>query len=336
MISTRWLQKRRPYWARVGELVARCEKGGVRALSHRELRELALLYRQTASDLAAVQEDPSSARLAQTLNQLLGRAHNCIYMGRRAKAAGIVSFYRDIFPRVFWETLPYTLAACAIFFATAVAGFLMVFADPGFSRYFLGPGMMESIDKHQMWTHSVVAVKPLASSSIMTNNLSVSFATFAFGITAGIGTVWMLAFNGLLFGVVNAACWQAGMLGQLMSFVAPHGVLELPAIFIAGGGGLLIAKGLLFPGELPRRESLVYEGGRAMKLALGIIPLLVVAGTIEGFVSPTDLAVRWKYSLAAFLFVLLIVFLIPKAVAPRVTEISSETHAPTPEKVPAD
>ncbi len=330
MISTRWLQKRRPYWARVGELVARCEKGGVRALSHRELRELALLYRQTASDLAAVHEDPSSARLAQTLNQLLGRAHNCIYMGRRAKAGGIVSFYRDTFPQVFHDTLPYTLTACVIFVVTALAGFLMAFADPGFARYFLGPAMMESIDKHEMWTHSVVAVKPLASSSIMTNNLSVSFATFAFGITGGIGTVWMLAFNGLLFGVVNAACWQAGMAGQLLSFVAPHGVLELPAIFIAGGGGLLIAKGLLFPGELPRRESLVLEGGRAMKLALGIIPLLIVAGTVEGFVSPTDLAVRWKYSLAAFLFVLLIFFVLPKTVGPRRAAI------PVPEKVPAD
>jgi len=189
----------------------------------------------------------------------------------------------------------------------------MAIVDPGFQRYFLGSAMMESIDKHQMWTHSVVSIKPLASSAIMTNNLSVSFATFAFGITGGVGTVWMLAFNGLLFGVVNAACWQAGMSGELMSFVAPHGVLELPAIFIAGGGGLLIAKGLLFPGTLPRRASLVRDGGRAVRLALGIVPLLIVAGTIEGFVSPTDLPARWKYLLAAGLFGLLILFVLRKS-----------------------
>ncbi|MBZ5644548.1 MAG: stage II sporulation protein M [Acidobacteriia bacterium] len=312
MLSTRWLQKRRPYWARVDELVTRTEKSGIRALSHHELRELAVLYRQAASDLSTVREDPSSQRLAQSLNQLLGRAHNCIYMGRRAQSGRIVTFYRYTFPEIFHQTLPYTLAACAVFFALAAAGFVMGVVDPGFHRYFLGPAMMESIDKHQMWTHSIVSVKPLESSRIMTNNLSVSFATFVFGITAGIGTFWMLAFNGLLFGVVSAACWQAGMSGQLFSFVAPHGVLELPAIFIAGGAGFLIAKGLLFPGTLPRRDSLVREGGRAMQLALGIIPLLIVAGTVEGFVSPSDLAVRWKYSLATMLFGVLLLFVMRK------------------------
>jgi uncharacterized membrane protein SpoIIM required for sporulation len=333
VISTRWLQKRRPYWARLDELLARSEKGGVRALSPGELQELALLYRQTASDLATVREDPASRVLSQSLNQLLGRAHNRIYMGRRAKAGGIVTFYRDVFPQVFHDTLPYTLTAAAVFFAMAVAGLAMALLDPGFQRYFLGPAMMESIDKHQMWTHSVVSIKPLASSEIMTNNLSVSFVTFALGITAGIGTVWMLAFNGLLFGVVNAACWQAGMAGQLLSFVAPHGVLELPAIFIAGGGGLLIAKGLLFPGTLPRGESLVVEGGRAMRLALGIIPMLIVAGTIEGFVSPTDIPARLKYLLAAALFGLLLLFVMRKT--PRLGETRLDAPESASEKVSA-
>ena len=284
----------------------------MRALGHHELRELALVYRQTASDLATVREDPSSRRLTQSLNQLLGRAHNCLYMGRRARPGGIIAFYRDTFPQVFHDTMPYTVAACAVFFAMAAAGLMMAIVNPGFQGYFLGPAMMDSINKHQMWTHSVVSVKPLASSQIMTNNLSVSFTTFALGITAGIGTLWMLAFNGLLFGVVNAACWQAGMSGQLLSCVVPHGVLELPAIFMAGGAGLLIAKGLLFPGTLPRRASLVQEGGRAVRLALGIIPLLIVAGTVEGFVSPTDIAARWKYLLGAALFGLLILFVVRK------------------------
>jgi uncharacterized membrane protein SpoIIM required for sporulation len=313
VLSTRWLQKRRPYWARVDELVTRSETSGIRALNHHELRELAVLYRQGAADLSTVREDPSSQRLAQALNQLLGRAHNCIYMGRRAQGSRIVTFYRDTFPEIFHETLPYTLAASAVFFALAAAGFAMAVIDPGFQAYFLGGAMMDSINKHEMWTHSVVSIKPLASSQIMTNNLSVSFTTFAFGITAGVGTLWMLAFNGLLFGVVNAACWQAGMSGQLLSFVVPHGVLELPAIFIAGGAGLLIAKGLLFPGMLPRRASLAREGSRAIQLVLGIIPLLIVAGTVEGFISPTDLAARWKYVLGAGLFGLLLLFVMRKA-----------------------
>ena len=312
MISTSWLQKRRPYWARIDELLNRSGRSGVRALTHPELQELALLYRQTASDLATIREDDSSRNLAHYLNQLLGRAHNLIYMGRRSKPIGILRFYRETFPQIFHETLPYTLLATAVFWATAAAGLMVTLANPGFSRYVLGPAMMDTIEKQQMWTHSIVTAKPMESSAIMTNNLTVSFLTFAYGVTAGIGTLFMLTFNGLLFGVISGACWRAGMIGQLMSFVAPHGALELPAIFIAGGAGLMLGKGLLFPGTLPRRASFAYEGGRAVRLVLGIIPMLIVAGTIEGFVSPTNLAPRWKYTLAAGMFVLLLLYVMRK------------------------
>ena len=128
-----------------------------------------------------------------------------------------------------------------------LAGVAIASSDPGFERLLLGGGMMDTIETGRMWTHSIVAIKPLASSAIATNNLSVPFAAFAGGILAGLGTVYMMIFNGLLIGVVAVACHQAGMSLSLWSFVAPHGVLELPAIFIAGGAGLLMARGLLAP-----------------------------------------------------------------------------------------
>ena len=313
MISTSWLQKRRPYWARIDALLTRSGRGGVRNLTHPELQELALLYRQTASDLATIREDASSRSLAHYLNQLLGRAHNLIYMGRRSRPSGIIKFYRETFPQVFHDTFAYTMTAFAIFWALAGAGAMLAVMNPGFQRYFLGTAMMETIEKRQMWTHSIVSVKPLESSLIMTNNLSVSFTTFALGITAGIGTVFELMFNGLLLGVVGAACWEAGMSQQLWSFVVPHGVIELPAIFIAGGAGLLLAKGLLFPGTLPRRASLVREGGRAVRLVLGIIPMLIVAGTIEGFISPSELPISVKFGVGAGMFCLLLLYVKRKA-----------------------
>jgi uncharacterized membrane protein SpoIIM required for sporulation len=96
---------------------------------------------------------------------------------------------------------------------------------------------------------------------------------------------------------------------KLWQFVAPHGVLELPAIFLAGGAGLRIAAGLLFPGYLPRRESLVRAGTEAVQLLLGSIPILIIAGVIEAFVSPTELDIVLKFSMAAALFVLLTFYL---------------------------
>lgn len=309
MISTRWLEKRRPHWLRLEQLLALSGRGSIASLKSTELQELALLYRQSASDLATVREDAASKQLAVYLNQLLGRAHNLIYMGRRTNRRGIWTFYKDIYPAIFRETLPDTFAAFVLFLAAGFAGFLMGMADPSFTRHFLGPQMIDTIERHEMWTHSIVTVKPLASSAIMTNNISVAFSTFALGVTAGIGTVWMMLLNGLMMGVVAVACWREGMSLQLWSFVAAHGVLELPAIFIAGGAGLGIAKGLLFPGSLPRKESLARAGSRSVRLVLGTIPMLLVAGAVEGFVSPTDLPYQLKFLLAGALATLLALYL---------------------------
>ena len=308
MISNRWLEKRKPYWARLEELVQRSGRG-VGALRHSELQELGLLYRQTASDLATVREDATSQRLSAYLNQLLGRCHNLIYMGQKPQVSGIVRFYRDTYPQVFRETLPQTLLAFCVFAVAAVVAWVVTLHDPAFAYRLLGPQMMETIEQKKMWTDSIVTVKPLASSAIMTNNLLVTFLTFAYGITAGVGTLYLMVVNGLLMGVVGAATWKAGMAIKLWSFVAPHAVLELPAIFIAGGAGLEIARGLLFPGLLPRKKSLAAAGGRATKLLLGTIPMLVVAGVIEGFYSPSNAPVAMKFLLAGVLFVALMAYL---------------------------
>lgn len=312
MISTHWIEKRRLHWTRLERLMEISGRKGVSALSPAELQELALLYRQTASDLASVREDPTSNHLALYLNQLLGRAHNLIYMGRKASGRGMWTFFKDEYPVIFRETFPDTLAAFVIFLAAAFAGFLMGIADPSFSRHVLGPRMIETIEQHKMWTDSIVTIKAAASSAILTNNISVAFATFALGITAGIGTVWMMLLNGLMLGVVSVACWREGMSLSLWSFVAAHGVLELPAIFIAGGAGLGIARGLLFPGSLPRRESLVRAGARSVRLVLGTIPMLLIAGFVEGFVSPTNLPYSVKFMLAGGLFTLLVLYLLRK------------------------
>ncbi|HZW05466.1 MAG TPA: stage II sporulation protein M [Candidatus Nitrosotalea sp.] len=317
MISTRWLEKRKPYWSKLESLLNQSARSGLKSLSRSDLQELSLLYRQTAADLAAIREDASSVHFARYVNQLLVRAHNTIYSGRRASPMAVISFFVNTYPAAFRRNLRHCILATAIFAAGAVVGAVLTYQNPDFKVKLLGPQMVETIERHQMWTHSILGIKPLASSAIMTNNMSVGFTTFALGITAGLGTIYMMAFNGLMIGVIGVACWQAGMSLQLWSFVAPHGVLELPAIFIAGGAGLRIAQGLLFPGVLPRRDSLARAGLEAVQLLLGTIPILIIAGLTEAFVSPTGLPVFLKFSMAAALFVLLGVYLFGMARTPE-------------------
>jgi uncharacterized membrane protein SpoIIM required for sporulation len=277
-------------------------------MSGAELQELGLLYRQASADLATVTEDRAEIHLAGYLNRLLVKGHNLLHVGRRPARNHIATFYLSEYPAIFRRALPLVAASTIIFVLGSMAGWAVAAQDPAFAHQFLGPKLMDSIARRQMWTDSVVAMQPQAASAIATNNLSVTFATFALGIT-GIGTIWMLLLNGVMLGVVGAATWQAGMAMAVWSFVAPHGVLELPAIFIAGGAGMELARGLFFPGFMPRREAITTSGRRAVKLLAGTVPMLVIAGTIEGFFSPSSAPVALKFCLAAILFAVLLLYL---------------------------
>src|SRR2546425_11426844 len=150
---------------------------------------------------------------------------------------------------------------------------------------------------------------PLVASRIVTNNLQVAFGAFAFGITAGVGTAVVLVFNGLFFGAVLGLFANYGLAGWLLTFVAGHGVLELTAIFIAGGAGLLVGRALIAPGDLTRRDALVVAGRHAIRLVGASACLLCLAATIEGFLSASDAPAGWKYAVSAATAVLLFLYL---------------------------
>lgn len=309
MISTRWLEKRKPHWTRLEGLLDAVQASGLASLTRGDLRDLSLLYRQAAADLAAIREDPTSVQFARYLNQLLARAHNTIYSGQQGNPWALVTFFGRTWPATFRRNAAACGVALALFVMAAIVGAALTWQEPDFKLKILGPRMVDTIERRQMWTHSILSVKPVASSAIMTNNLSVSFMVFAMGITAGIGTIYMVLLNGLMIGVIGMACWQSEMSVPLWSFVAPHGVLELPAIFIASGAGLRIAQGLLFPGVLPRGESLSRAGSEAVRLLLGAVPMLIAAGLIEAFVSPTQLDPGMKFAMAGATFTMLAVYL---------------------------
>jgi len=323
MISTYWLEKRKDHWIQLEHLLDQSQKHGLKSLTHSELQQLSLLYRQAAADLSALREDATAQHYARSLNLLLARAHNTIYSGQKSSPFSVLQFYRYTYPQIFRDHLPLITTAFLLFVAGAIIGVLLSLTKPSFMHQFLGPAMMDSIQRHEMWTKSVVAVKPAASSGIMTNNMTVAFIAFAFGVVPCLGTLlWLLKgsiflpdtvtllfFNGMMLGVVGTACWLNGMSLQLWSFVAPHGVLELPAIFIAGGAGLKLAKGLLLPCLLSRRDSLARAGAEASRLIIGTVPILIIAGTIEGFVSPSALPAMVKFILAGIIAFFFFVYL---------------------------
>ena len=283
-------------------MLAETERVGVRGLPRAELRELGLLYRQAAADLSAVRADPTSRSLELYLNRLVGRAHNFVYSGRRVAFGSLWEFLAHGYPRLLRRLLPYVWLATAIFLGCWALGMLITMLRPEFAALMLGPAMMDKINHHQMWTDSVLSAKPQSSSFIMTNNMTVCFLTFASGITAGLGTLFLLFNNGLEIGTVLAACAQHRMAGSLLAFMVSHGALEIPSIMLAGAAGLRIGAGILFPGMLRRRDAIAKAGAEAVQLVSATIPLLIVAGTLEAFLSPTHAPVALKCGVGALLF----------------------------------
>jgi hypothetical protein len=215
MITNRWIEKRRGCWDRLRMLIATVQANGVASLPPAELREMALLYRQIAGDLSALRQERSARNLEAELNQLLGQAHAIIYSRRKTDFFDVWRFFSQEYPRLFRQLLPFTLTSLLLFLAGAVVGSLLTVVRPEFERHFLGPAMTQTIERHQMWTESVNSMAPQASSAIMTNNLAVTFTVFAAGITAGIGTLYMIIWNGVLLGVISTACHQACVIVRL-------------------------------------------------------------------------------------------------------------------------
>jgi uncharacterized membrane protein SpoIIM required for sporulation len=173
--------------------------------------------------------------------------------------------------------------------------------DPEFSELVgVNPAFRELyIETKTHWWESLNKQNQIGASGIMTNNIQVTIYTFAFGALAGIGTLFYMAFNGANIASVLALTYKAGFGNDLVTFMVAHGVIELSCIFIAGGAGLLIGSAMLMPGDLTRGDALRTRGMEAVRLMLGVALLLVVAGIIEGFISPAPIDARIKYSIAA-------------------------------------
>jgi uncharacterized membrane protein SpoIIM required for sporulation len=307
----RWIARREPNWKQLDALLKQVEKKGLKSLRASEIRELASLYRSVSADLARARTNQVGNIIVQDLQRLTSRSYSQIYQGsRRQEWQEVVEFCRWGFPATVQETFGYIAVATAICLLGALIAWWFSWQDPVFMSLVVPESLIVKVrDRHELWMGSIVGVEPLASSNIMINNLKVSFAAIAGGITAGIYTVFILAFNGVHLGAIATLVGQNNLAYPFWAFVLPHGALELPAIFFAGGAGLLIARGILFPGKYTRVESLKFYGYKAAQLMFGIVPMLIIAGTIEGFFSPSPVIPEpVKYLAGLGLFTLLVIY----------------------------
>jgi uncharacterized membrane protein SpoIIM required for sporulation len=262
------------------------------------------------SDLAIARRDFPNERVVRYLNDLASRTHANVYQTQPLQKNAFRDFFLSGFPQLFREDIIFIGIAFLLFALAFTTTYLAVWAEPELGERLVPSHLVETIQRKEMWADIPEEQRNIAASFIMTNNIQVAFLAFALGITFTLGTVYILLFNGALIGAVGGLCHVHGLALPLWSFVSPHGYIELTVIFIAGGAGLKMGYALIAPKLFTRKHALTGAAKDAVKLIGGCVPLLVLAGTIEGFVSPSGLPPLVKIVLGVVSGLLLYSYLI--------------------------
>ncbi len=300
----KFYQSRRKEWEVLSHLLERAQKD-IRRLSPSDVEQLASLYREASSDLALAKRDFPNHQVTRYLNHLVARAHAMLYQGEAVVFSRVVDFAVRGFPRLFRETLIFTVAAFLMFLVPAAVAGVGVATNVSSAQWLLPAEVQQLIpivENKSLWIDIPIDERPYSSSFIMQNNIRVAFLAFGSGITGGILTFWILVQNGLILGGLLGLTAHYGIGFDLATFVIGHGVIELSVIFMAGGSGLMIGWALLRPGLMRRRDALAQAARKAVWLLSGAVPMLIVAGTIEGFISPSETIpwpVKWAVGIGS-------------------------------------
>ena len=293
----RFISDHKDNWQRLEDLLSILETSSIKGLSRIEVREFGELYRRAATDLAIARAETRDLKLINYLNSLVIRAHGKIYRAENQGANLLWNFFAEDFPRAFRRTWRFTVLAFAIFTVFGVASFILCYNDLNFADELGLSDLRFAVQDGNRWWMRLNEANQIGSSEILTNNILVALRAFAFGAFFGIGTIYVLVFNGLHIGGVLGVCYKidANFGNELVTFMVGHGVIELSCIFIAGGAGMLIGYSMINPGDLTRAQALKKNGLEAVRLAIGCAILLVLAGIIEGFLSPSALPAWVKF-----------------------------------------
>jgi uncharacterized membrane protein SpoIIM required for sporulation len=280
-------------------------KGGV------DPDELADLFIQLTDDLSYSKTNYPKSKTTQYLNSLAAKVHQEIYKNKKEKSNRILTFWKYELPFIFKNSHRQLLTAFVIFIIAMLIGIISSAYDDSFVRLILGDGYvnmtLENIDKGD----PLAVYKGMNQTdmflAITINNIYVSFLCFAMGLIFSLGTGYMLFTNGIMLGAFQYFFYAKGLLLQSILVIWIHGTLEISAIVIAGCAGLTMGNSILFPGTYSRSLSFSKGAKQGIKIIIGLVPIFITAGFLEGFVTRythMPIALSLSIILSSLLFII--------------------------------
>ncbi|MDR7236748.1 stage II sporulation protein M [Neobacillus drentensis] len=304
-----FVKMHREEWKQLEELITTLSKHR-RSITGDRITQYHRLYQKAAQNLSYSQTYFPNDEVTQYLNGLVAKSHNLFYKDQVSSLKQIRHFFSVKFIGLLLEQWKFVIFAMILFLIGALGSFLSVMNDPLHIYAILPTEIAKGVDPDQLGKGHEAVDSSLMSASIMTNNIKVAIFAFAGGITFGLVTVYLMVYNGIIIGALAALFWHHGKSYDFWAYIVPHGMIELTAIFIAGGAGLLMGYKLFVPGQFSRSYQLKQQAIRSVQLLLGTIPLFVIAGIIEGFITPAAISLEAKYIVAFLTVVGLILYMV--------------------------
>jgi uncharacterized membrane protein SpoIIM required for sporulation len=280
------LLARSPLWRDAEARAKRLAQGRTEDVA--DATRLADDYRLLAHDLARSRRLLPASRARDYLERVYGASHATLHHGATRFGRTLLALFRDQVPAVVWSLRFYILWSALVFALTVLAGYALVAHYPELIALFASPDLIASVERGELWTRGLLNVVPssVLSATILANNIVVSLFAYCAGVLFGLGTVYILALNGLMLGAVLAFVAQHGLRGELLQFMVAHGCVELSVMCLSAAAGVSLGEALVRPGPGGRMESFRIAAGNSAKLLIACALLLVGSGLIEGFVSP--------------------------------------------------
>lgn len=289
--------------------------------------ELYDLYVGLNDDFSYANTFYPDSETVQYLNNLTIQVHQKIYQNKKIGKKRFIQFWKTEYPLLLWQNRRYFWYALAIFVISIVIGAVSTAVDFSFPRLILGDHYvnrtLENIGKGDPMAVYKQANEVNLFLGITINNIRVAFLAFVAGVFVSVGTGLILLQNGIMLGCFQYFFYKYGLLGESFLTLYIHGTLELFSIVMAGAAGMAIGNSILFPGTYKRVVSFQRGAVTGLKMVSGVVPLFIIAGFFEGFVTRhTELpdSIRLAIILLSLAFIIWYFFLYPKYLSKKLNQ----------------